>query len=120
MPKATTPSSGERRHVPLADDLLATGHLRTKSSKRKSRSDENDEDHYIDAKTSRKILQIGQDLADEDAAHTRTDSTDEIETNAAFNFDSRFTAEEESDDEDAQKYGDDEWGDEVEEVEEVV
>lgn len=128
MPKATTPRSAAaaRRHNPLADDILNAGHLRTKSSKsskRKSRSsdDERDQEHYIDAKTSRKILQIGQDLADEDEAERRAAMGETGgKINTAFDFQSRFEDEEKmSDDED--KFGDDQWGDEeVEEVEEVV
>ncbi|KAL2001778.1 hypothetical protein VTN02DRAFT_1241 [Thermoascus thermophilus] len=126
MPKATTARSAAaaRRHNPLADDILNAGHLRTKSSKsskRKSRSsdDERDQEHYIDAKTSRKILQIGQDLADEDEAERRAAMGETGgKINTAFDFQSRFEDEEKmSDDED--KFGDDQWGDEEEEVEEV-
>lgn len=126
MPKATTPSrtAAARRHNPLADDILSAGHLRTKSSKRKSKSrddDDGDGSHFIDAKTSRKILQIGQDLAEEEAAEQKAalgESSKKI--NSAFDFSSRFESDEQlSDDED--KFAEDQWGDEeVEEVEEVV
>ncbi|KAH8689811.1 putative rRNA processing protein Bystin [Talaromyces proteolyticus] len=118
MPKATTPRTANRRHNPLADDLLSAGHLRTKSGKRKSRGDDdNDEteagDKFIDAKASRKILQIGQDLADEDAAERRTalEGSNADQPNKAFDFSSRFEDEEQlSEDED--KFGEDQWGDE--------
>ncbi|KAK2746114.1 snoRNA-binding rRNA-processing protein [Onygenales sp. PD_40] len=124
MPKANTParaSAAERRHVPLADDILSTGHLRTKSGKRKSRADEDDADHYLDSKTSKKILQIGQDLADEDEAETRAElaAAGVKFNNTAFDFESRFAANEEEEEEEAVQYGDEEWGEEVEEVEEV-
>lgn len=120
MPKATTTT--ERRHVPLADDILSTGHLRTKSAKRKSRSDEDDRDHYLDSKTSKKILQIGQDLADEDAEESRVAlAAAGIKRSTAFDFESRFGAEEEEDgDDDADQYGEEVWGDVEEEIEEVV
>lgn len=128
MPKATTPSrsaAAARRHNPLADDMTSVGHIRTqpsKKNKRKSRTDEDREDgeRFVDAKQSRKILQIGQELADEDASEqkaARGETSGKI--NHAFDFESRLEGDEPvSDDED--KFGEDEWGDEDEEVEEVV
>jgi len=129
MPKATTPSrisSTGRRHNPLTDDILSTGHLRTKSGKRKSKRGEDDEEEeeegegqtYVDAKASRKILQIGRDLAEEDAAERRASmGLDAEKPNAAFDFSSRFEDEEViSEDED--RFGEDQWGDE--DVEDVV
>lgn len=124
MPKAVTPRSedAERQRGPLADEILSAGHLRTKSGKRKSRSDEEDMDHYIDSKTSKRILQIGQDLADEEATESRTAiPSEEKNVDSAFDFGSRFRAEDMSEEEDDGIYGDeDQWGDEDEEVEEVV
>lgn len=124
MPK--TPNSraaaAARRHNPLAEDIVSAGHLRTQSSKKGKRRENDEEDgengeRYIDAKMSRKILQIGQDLADEDAAEQKAVGSTEPKVNTAFDFDSRFDDEEPmSDDED--KFGDEEWIDE--EVEEVV
>lgn len=147
MPKATTPSrsaAGVRRHNPLADDVTTTGHIRTqpsKKSKRRSQA-EADEDgagggtggepvRFVDAKASRKILQIGQELADEDAAEYQKSmkATGAGEGNTAFGFESRGADEEgglsdDDDDDDGDgeggKFGEDEWGDEEEEVEEVV
>ncbi|KAE8157428.1 Bystin-domain-containing protein [Aspergillus tamarii] len=124
MPKATSSRSAAvgRRHNPLAEDIVTTGHLRThssKSSKRKSRSDEDQDDgeRFIDAKMSRKILQIGQELADEDAAEQMASlGTTTMKDNTAFDFESRFEDDEAlSDDE---KFQDDPWGDE-EEIEQV-
>jgi essential nuclear protein 1 len=123
MPKALTParpSTADRRHIPLADDILAAGHLRSKSGKRKSRSDEGDADHYLDARASRRILQIGQELAEEDAAESRAAAASGAKINPAFDFESRFTAAENCSDDDDGKYGDDQWGNDDEEVEEAV
>ncbi|KAK5372460.1 snoRNA-binding rRNA-processing protein [Exophiala xenobiotica] len=114
-----------RRHNPLEDDIsTAGGRLRTKSitGKRKSRSDENAQgDGYIDAQSSRKILAIAQDLADEDAADRKLAATKPgSQSNAAFGFDSRFATDEDADDQDsgvAARYDDEEeWIPEEDEV----
>lgn len=121
MPKATSSraAAAARRHNPLADDITSVGHLRTQSSKKGKRQSDEDGDngqHFIDAKMSRKILQIGQELADEDAAEQKLAmGASEPKSNAAFDFDTRFEDEPLSDDE---KFENDEWVDE--EVEEVV
>lgn len=100
-----------RRHNPLEHDITATGLLKNKSSKRKSRHEDDSGDKFIDSKQSRKILKIGQELADEDEQESRTAAP-----NAAFNFESRFPADEEE--ADAFPEDDDEWGDE-DEIEEI-
>jgi essential nuclear protein 1 len=106
---------GERLHKPLAEEILNAGHLRTKSGKRKSRSDEDGTDHYLDAKTSRRILQ------EEDETERRAvAASKQAHINSAFDFDSRFGADEGSEDEEHDKYNVDDWGDEEEIVEEVV
>ncbi|KAI2468922.1 Bystin-domain-containing protein [Annulohypoxylon bovei var. microspora] len=115
MPKATTPTSAHhpRRHNPLEDDLVATGPLRTKAPKRKSKGgDDEEQENYIDSKASKKILRIGRELAEEvDVAPPRPPK----ESNA-FGFDSRF----DEDDEDKEAFEDEEvWGDEDEIVEEI-
>jgi essential nuclear protein 1 len=122
MPKATSSrAAAARRHNPLAEDISAVGHLRTQSSKkgkRQSDEDENGENgqRYVDAKMSRNILQMGQELADEDAAEQKLAmGTEEPKPNAAFEFDTRFEDEALSDDE---KFENDDWVDE--EVEELV
>lgn len=122
MPKATSSraAAAARRHNPLADDITSVGHLRTQSSKKgKRQSQSEDEDgsngqRFVDAKMSRKILQIGQELADEDAAEQKL-AMGAPKSNAAFEFDTRLEDEPLSDDE---KFENDEWVDE--EVEEVV
>ncbi|KAJ5930782.1 hypothetical protein N7466_006275 [Penicillium verhagenii] len=122
MPKANTSrAAAARRHNPLADDISAAGHLRTQSSKKSKRQSQDEEgqdgQRFIDAKMSRKILQIGQELADEDAAeHKLAMGAMEPKSNAAFEFDTRFEEEALSDDD--ENFQNDEWvDDEVEDVE---
>jgi essential nuclear protein 1 len=116
MPKATTPTSMRhgRRHNPLEDDLVATGPLRAKAPKRKSKAagEDQEQDHYIDSKASKQILKIGRELAEEnDVAPPRPPT----ESNA-FGIDSRF----ESGEDDTGEFEDEEvWGDEDEVVEEI-
>ncbi|CAG9997447.1 unnamed protein product [Clonostachys byssicola] len=117
MPKATTPTAGRqgRRHNPLEEDVIATGVLRTKPGKRKSKDrDENDE-HYVDSKASKNILRIGRQLDEEDA---ETRAQPQSATIDNFGYDSRF---EDGPEEENQVYGDDDeaWGDEDEVVEEI-
>lgn len=114
MPKATTPIAASRqvrRHNPLEDDLVATGPLSTKRSKRKSRHEDEDVENFVDSKASRKILRIGQELAEEDLERQAVPKH-----NTAFDFESRFDEENASE----AGYEDEEaWGDEDEVVEEV-
>jgi len=112
MPKATTPTSASRRHNPLEEDLTASGGLlKNKPGKRKSRHQE-EGDKFVDSKASRKILKLGQELADESEATDKAQNPPK----AVFNFESRSEGEEEEtyedDDEEA-------WGGIDEEVEEV-
>lgn len=110
MPKATTPTSGRgsgRRHNPLEDDLTATGILKTaKSAKRKSRHQDEGE-QFVDSKSSRKILRMGQELADEDQAT----EGGAVKANTAFDFESRLEGEAEEDEEEiVEEY--EEWDEE--------
>lgn len=117
MPKATTPtaSRGARRHNPLEDDITATGILRNKPTKRKSKGDEEDEETYVDSRASKNILRIGRELAEEDNAERA--SALPAPTVDTFGYDSRFGDLEEDE---AKIYDDDEaWGDDDEVVEEV-
>ena len=107
------PSSREagRRHNPLVEDVINMGHLRTKSTtrKRKVRSDEDPVgDGYIDAQSSRKILALAQNLADEDE-EDQTAAATATAPNAAFAFDSRFATEVEEDDDAAGREDEEEW-----------
>lgn len=112
-------SRNTRHSQSLADEIASAGLLSTKSKKRKTKhEDENEEARYVDSRSSRNILKIGQDLADEESE----DNTAPAKPNPAFTFDSRITAETASDDgDDAPEMDDDAWGDEEDEVvEEVV
>jgi len=113
MPKVIGPKEAARngrRHNPLEHDITATGILKNKSSKRKSRHEDDEGDKFIDSKQSRKILRIGQELADEDQEENKITAP-----NTAFDFASRF-----QDDEEEETYEDgEEWGDEDEIVEEI-
>jgi essential nuclear protein 1 len=118
MPKATTPTAQRpaRRHNPLEDDIVATGLLRTKPSKRKSKDSEENEEHFIDAKASKNILRIGRELAEEDNASKPVPPPVTADN---FGYDSRFGEDEEN--EQYKTYDDDEevWGDDDDEVEEI-
>ncbi|KAL2065499.1 hypothetical protein VTL71DRAFT_3169 [Oculimacula yallundae] len=113
MPKATTPISGSRqgrRHNPLETDLTATP-LKIKGEKRKSRH-QDEGDQFVDSKASRKILRMGQELADDDDAENSVQPA-----NKAFDFESRFEDEDEEGVPDQEEEYE-EWGDEeVEEIE---
>ncbi|OJJ52989.1 hypothetical protein ASPSYDRAFT_62610 [Aspergillus sydowii CBS 593.65] len=125
MPKVTSSraSAAARRHNPLAEDIIGTGHLRTdpgKKNKRRSKTDgdQEDEERFVDAKTSRKILQIGQELADEeDAEQKAARGVTAAQPKSAFDFESRFEDEDIFSDEDG-KFNEEQWDDE-EEIEEV-
>lgn len=126
MPKVTSSraAAAARRHNPLAEDIIGTGHLRTdpsKKSKRKSKTDGGQEDgeRFVDAKTSRKILQIGQELADEENAEQEAvQGVTAAQQKSAFDFESRFEDEDVFSDDDG-KFNEEQWDDE-EEIEEVV
>lgn len=111
----TSRSRSARRHAPLEEDLTATGPLRQRSKKRKARP-EDDGSGYVDSRASRKILKIGQDLADEEQREIAA-----VAPNPAFTFESRFGKASEPEEEDDGRYDDEAWGDEEDDiVEEVV
>lgn len=113
MPKATTPTAARpgRRHNPLEDDVLATGILRNKPTKRKSKNAEESEETFVDSKASKNILRIGRELMEEENAERPVTKP----TVDNFGYDSRFGEEEEG-----HKYDDDEaWGDDDDMVEDV-
>ena len=111
-------SRSSRRHAPLEEDLTATGPLRHRSKKRKARPEE-DGSGYVDSRSSRKILRIGQDLADEEQQQNEAAAP-----SSAFTFESRFggagESEKEEEEEEDGRYDDEAWGDEDDVVEEVV
>ncbi|GAM89057.1 hypothetical protein ANO11243_070910 [Dothideomycetidae sp. 11243] len=107
----------ERRHNPLSEDYLPR-HIdkqRTPKRKKSQVDGEAEDDAYVDSKASRKILKIGQDLADEDAEERRAQQP--AAPNKAFDFESRFGAEPSSDEEPLGEYDDAEgWEDEEDEA----
>ncbi|KAI1175042.1 Bystin-domain-containing protein [Nemania sp. FL0916] len=113
MPKATTPTSGRRRGLE-EEYLVGSGLLKNRPSKPKSKSqrdsDDEHENHFVDARASRKILDIGRQLAEEDAPARRTESTAAAN---AFGFDTRF-----DDEGQAESYDDDDeiWADDDEDI----
>ncbi|QUC19391.1 uncharacterized protein UV8b_03632 [Ustilaginoidea virens] len=119
MPKATTPKADRpaRRHNPLENDILATGLLRTKPSKKKSKNNDQADENFVDSKSSKKILRIGRELAEE-ASADRASSNPEP-TIDSFGYSSRF--EDEFGPDEGKSYDDDDgtWGDDDEVVEEV-
>jgi essential nuclear protein 1 len=114
MPKATTPTATRpgRRHNPLEDDVLATGILRNKPTKRKGKDVDESEETFVDSKASKNILRIGRELMEEENADKPVQKT----TVDNFGYDSRFGEE----DGEQKGYDDEEaWGDEDEMVEDV-
>ena len=108
-------SRSQRRHAPLEQDLTATAPLRARSKKRKARPEV--EDHgYVDSRSSRKILKIGQDLVDEEHQENLASAP-----NPAFAFESRFGVESDSEEDAARNSEEEAWVDEADDVvEEVV
>jgi essential nuclear protein 1 len=99
----------------LVEELTATGLLKTQSKKRKARP-ETQEGGYVDSRSSRKILKIGQDLVDEEQQENAAAAP-----NPAFTFESRFGTGGDSDEGDARHDDDEVWSDqEGDVIEEVV
>jgi len=124
MPKSARGSDSHdaRRHNPLSEEYAPTASLKQKANKkRKSRHDE-EEEHFVDSKSSRKILQLGQDLADE--AELERPKSVATQQNPLFSLrDSPFNGDVVSDDEtggyeeaNAEAWGDDDEDNVVEEV----
>jgi essential nuclear protein 1 len=115
MPKIPRPAQANERHNPLAEEYSPVQAFKQKAPKKRNRRDETEEDHVIDTKASRKILRIGQDLADEDEEERKARYAEQ-QTNPAFDFESRFANDVQSEEEeDAGKWDDEEaWGDEEE------
>lgn len=106
-------SRKERRHNPLSQDIAATGPLRSKSAKRKAKQLGEEDDKYVDSRSTLKILKIGQDLLESDKEESGV-----FPSNRAFSFESRFGQDDRLD---FQDKDDEDWGDEeVDEIEDVV
>lgn len=126
MPKAQRSNSGarqERRHNPLSEEYSPTAPIKQKAGKKRKSGDGDDDARagFVDSKASRKILDLGQDLAEEDAAERR--ATEPTKPTTAFSLESRFPEShlgEEDEEEEIGEYDDEEaWGSEEEETEEV-
>jgi len=116
MSSHAVPGSKPYRHQnPLSEDLAAIEVLRTKAKKRKAGREDDAGDGFIDARASRKILRIGQELVEEEIEGSKV-----TPPSTAFTFESRLDESKPSEEE--LRYEDEEgWGDEDDEiVEEVV
>jgi essential nuclear protein 1 len=136
MPKAARSNSSaaaarqDRRHNPLSEEYSPTAALKQKAGKkRKSISGEDDKNQegYVGSKATRRILDLGQDLAAEDAAE-RQSHEPAAKGTSAFSFESRFPehdplglGDEEDGGAELGEYddGDEAWGSEEEETEEI-
>jgi essential nuclear protein 1 len=117
MPKATTPKSAAGRRA-LTEEYLASGILKNRPSKRSSKSRDNEEPEFVDSRASRKILDIGRQLAEEDAASARPAE----QPTTAFGFDSRYQGlgeEDLYDEDDVWAENEDNDDDEIMELEEL-
>lgn len=112
----STPNSdarNTRKHNPLDQDYISTGILRNKPSRLKAKNnDVKDDENFVDSKASKKILRIGQELADEDEEISKI-----TESATTFDYNPRDIG---NADEDKPEFEEDgAWGDEEEETEEV-
>ncbi|KAG6139393.1 hypothetical protein E4U47_003471 [Claviceps purpurea] len=120
MPKAIAPKAERpaRRHNPLENDILATGLLRNKPTKSKSKTSAETDESFIDSKASKNILRIGRQLAEEESAESAALVPEPIVD--SFGYDVRFddgqAAEETHGHEEDEAWGDDDE-DVVEEIE---
>lgn len=94
MPKASASDARQaHRHNPLSEEYAPTAPLKQKAAKKRRANKEGQEENYVDTKASRRILQIGQELVDEDESeHAKA------QPNPAFDFTSRFGGQDDSDD----------------------
>ncbi|KAK6427129.1 snoRNA-binding rRNA-processing protein [Oleoguttula sp. CCFEE 5521] len=124
MPRTSRTQSmrSDRRHNPLSEEYSPTQPLKQKNSKKRKQPHDTEESQagYVDAKASRRILDLGQDLTAEDDAERKAGKP--AATNPAFTFESRFPVggEEDVEEADVGEYDEEEaWGSEDEVVEEI-
>ncbi|OQO14432.1 hypothetical protein B0A48_01309 [Cryoendolithus antarcticus] len=124
MPRTSRTQSmrSDRRHNPLSEEYSPTQPLKQKNSKKRKQPHDTEEAQtgYVDAKASRRILDLGQDLTAEDDAEREAGKP--AQANPAFTFESRFPvgAEDEAEEAEVGEYDEEEaWGSEDEVVEEV-
>ena len=97
-----------RGRLPLADEIAAIGPLKNRTKKRKSVS-EHEGDSFVDSRSSRKILKIAQDLAEDEG---KAASEDFLTSNPVFEIESRIlNAENEDpwDDQESKVWEDEEY-----------
>ncbi|KAF2752600.1 Bystin-domain-containing protein, partial [Pseudovirgaria hyperparasitica] len=117
MPKASISLDQRQalRHNPLGEDYSPSSPLKQKKEKKRKQRSDVDDESFVDSRSSRKILQIGQELVDEESAERQTHTIEG--PNPAFNLNSRDPGAEgetnplQFDDDD-----DEVWADEEEEV----
>ncbi|KAF1918536.1 rRNA processing protein-like protein Bystin [Ampelomyces quisqualis] len=92
MPKVPkSPGAGAPpRHNPLAEEYAPSDTWKHKPAKRqkRSRDDKSEEQSYVDSKSSRKILDIGRELEEEDEREARVRPQESA--NPAFDFETRM------------------------------
>lgn len=119
MPKAPKSPGLRDRHSTLVEEYAPSDPWKNKSAKRQKRDKpEKEEQSYVDSKSSRKILEIGRELEEED--ERENNSRQPQEANPAFDFEARL-GEDDLIEGDAEQIDDNDeaWGDDDEEVEEV-
>lgn len=123
MPKAPkSPALREQRHNPLAEEYAPSDPWKNKAPRRQKRNKsdkEEDEQKYVDSKSSRKILEIGRELEEEDARENMARRPQKA--NPAFDFETRMGEDvmDSGDDRNSDVEEEDEWAEDDEEVEEV-
>jgi essential nuclear protein 1 len=125
MPKTQKSPGGAQkmRHNPLSEDYVPSDSFfeQAQPAKRQKRSKKNDEEgdgpSYVDSKSSRKILEIGRELAEEADGENKTRRPPIA--NPAFDFETRLGEDDDVEDPTTQYDDDEVWGDEEEEAEEV-
>ncbi|KAJ4376103.1 snoRNA-binding rRNA-processing protein [Neocucurbitaria cava] len=122
MPKAPkSPGAREQRHNPLAEEYAPSDPWKNKPAKRQKRNkdDKEGEQNFVDSKSSRRILEIGRELEEEDERENQVRRPKEA--NPAFDFETRLGEDDDGVEGEEGQFEDDEeaWGEEEDEVEEV-
>jgi len=121
MPKAPkSPGARDQRHNPLAEEYAPSDPFRTKAAKRqkRNRDDPPEEQTVVDAKSSRRILDIGRELQEEDERENQARRP--TAPNAAFDFETRMGEDHGEEQEQPFDEDDEAWGDEDDDEVETV
>lgn len=108
MARATTSRAKKQRHDPLLKDIAsAEGALKRRKNRKAQANDEDDleDEEYINAKQSRKILQLAKDQQDEIAQEEDAEDQADVQNKARFEHIS-YEDEDEDEDDDDQQEGD--------------